>query len=414
MQQTKTAKEKKLVGSFAFLLLMLFPIASLTPALTGISTEFVGLVFACSIPALLYFIFSKQDRLFLACVLFSAIYVAIMVVYKVIGKSSCEWFWLASYFCWIGISIISFSSLKTLDRRRLHFLLFAVSIVEIVNEIVLLIASTALINTNAGVEVAITQYGTMLIFYAAISLVWVLKEKSIWVLLINSIGIFLSFYINAFILQRATNVIIFVMAVILIFVFQGKKDVGRRGFIFTCVAFFVVLFSLGTGVFEALMTAVIDAVDSPRIADRFEAILVFLRTGNIEEAGGFSGRYDLIAQSFSTWLSSPVSFLFGVGDHRFDNTLVGNHSDIIDSLARYGLFGSALLFGILVSHFAIMRRELFATNNNSLRYQILGVFFLFVLRNVIGNSFITYVSVPVYFYAMCLVYYQRSSGGRRL
>ena len=93
-----------------------------------------------------------------------------------------------------------------------------------------------------------------------------------------------------------------------------------------------------------------------RFTDRLNEIgmLIFKGDGLVKEFSG-SARIRLYLVSLDTWRSSVKHFFFGVGypdlNIRDNFSLVGGHSDFIDSLAKYGIVGEVLLIICFVSFF---------------------------------------------------------------
>ena len=98
----------------------------------------------------------------------------------------------------------------------------------------------------------------------------------------------------------------------------------------------------------------------------------------------FSGRFGLEILSLRTWLQNPLTFLFGIGDHRvsdfgiqgFFMTGIGGHSEIIDSLARFGVVG----FSIMATLFYRMSTFLVSLfDNPNVKKQVRIIIVIFIL-----------------------------------
>ncbi len=107
---------------------------------------------------------------------------------------------------------------------------------------------------------------------------------------------------------------------------------------------------LALAVFFILKTTVIDIDDSHggigRLAERGSSILDFINRGDIDDDSSFGARLNLYNMSIETWLSNPISFLFGIGYHLGDYGFalgLGQHSRYADVLANYGIFGFTIL-----------------------------------------------------------------------
>ena len=98
-----------------------------------------------------------------------------------------------------------------------------------------------------------------------------------------------------------------------------------------------------------------------KLYDRVNELQYFVNNGIFSNLRGSSGsaRIDLYKASFTAWLSSFRTILFGNGWIQYDSysidyiseILVGGHSEFFDSLAKFGVFGSMLFFGTILAFF---------------------------------------------------------------
>lgn len=100
--------------------------------------------------------------------------------------------------------------------------------------------------------------------------------------------------------------------------------------------------------------------DSSRMNERINDLVAVSEGGDIDTngKGSLGQRYLLWMASINTFFSSIPSFLFGIGEdghqHDFFSLLrygVGEHSEIFDMAARYGLVGLILMYNMLSNTF---------------------------------------------------------------
>jgi hypothetical protein len=205
------------------------------------------------------------------------------------------------------------------------------------------------------------------------------RQKVIRHLLMASVVLSLVF-ISVFCLKAA--VILFSCLSVILLYFAKKSRSAKKFFVRIAMpAFFALLVVL---LFEdVLIELILNTFTSDRLAQRL--ILLIDSDSEYASAGAstVNARADLWMMSINTWLDNPVNFIFGIGDHRANwgagetaaETGIGQHSDFLDSLARYGLIGALLLIAILKLSFTYIK-SLF-----DIKYhlQLLIIFLLFIL-----------------------------------
>ncbi len=134
---------------------------------------------------------------------------------------------------------------------------------------------------------------------------------------------------------------------------------------------------------------IIDFIISNSPNERLTARFVTLIDADAQEANTFTvtGRTNLYMLSINTWLDNLGNFLFGIGDHRAQfhavTTGIGQHSDFLDTLARYGLLGFLFLVFFLKNILKFFR-SLFAPEQ---WLQVTCVFIIFVFCGITKGVF---------------------------
>lgn len=161
------------------------------------------------------------------------------------------------------------------------------------------------------------------------------QRRFVALLLIMSVVIFFVFLIRA---QYATAIIIVLLGVAYAF-FYDKKHIFRFVLV-SCILVFLFI-----SVLPIIVGYMGQSGKQQEIASRFEEIN-HVAEGNRQYAGDINARQNLSLVSFETFFKHPI---FGV-NHKLDQDIhigqqgIGNHSEWLDSLARYGLFAFLLLY----------------------------------------------------------------------
>ena len=139
----------------------------------------------------------------------------------------------------------------------------------------------------------------------------------------------------------------------------------------------VVSFGLIYACRDFLIQFIIDIIGSDRVSSRLLGLSSQgNQTGDLES---FDARIELWLVSIRTWLSSPLSFLFGIGDRLLIEgksaavTGIGRHSDVFDTLARYGIIGGILVFSVFFNLYKYLKSILVGNNNYLISYFIIVV-----------------------------------------
>ncbi len=128
-------------------------------------------------------------------------------------------------------------------------------------------------------------------------------------------------------------------------------------------------------------------------------------------------RFTLAMVSINTWLSSPVNFFFGIGEDFTETATlldlqalgIGQHSQILDFLAMYGLFGTIILFMALRS---IARCINDLTTDKDSRLFIEITYVIYILSAVLNNTLFSNTNF-IAFFLFPLAVLISSNGGRK-
>ena len=230
-------------------------------------------------------------------------------------------------------------------------------------------------------------------------------KKKGWVLLCSLLIIPVAYYM---LFQNTRGIaVLLLLTELLGFVLASFEPVQKNNrttyYIFMSVLIIVVLLI----VFIPAMNWVLEHIQSERLAERFNDLLDLKKSGGdssqISE-GSLSGRIMLIETSFNTFLSSPISVLIGIGDHTqsFGGDLVksgiGNHSEFVDVLARFGLVGAIIVWNIMKYCYRMLNN--LSTKRVILRYVNI-IFVIIVLYGFLNLMFLPdlllflYIAFPI-------------------
>lgn len=324
-----------------------------------------------------------SNRLFLFAFTF---YVLLTSLYRILGVSDNYWgnsmHEFSFFLCFVMLLLLC-NSLVNNKCRWLFWVISAILIFNIGENIVLSIMfpqineyrphvdESLLTTINAGDS----TFYTMSMFFAAVCFFVFLntKEKIIKYLSLSAVVIS-SVYILGY-SNKGSNVVYLLLLLFLLYQ-AHKSRLGK--YMFISIFLFGLLLLVIANIFkEDIVNLILAVSPSERLSTR---LITLIDPHNINaDQVTVSGRTDLYLLSIKTWLSSPITFLLGVGDVRDvlnpELTGVGQHADILDTLARYGVVGFSL-FVIMIKRMFHFIKLLF---DKKLRIQVSVIFFVFIL-----------------------------------
>lgn len=126
-----------------------------------------------------------------------------------------------------------------------------------------------------------------------------------------------------------------------------------------------------------------DVIDNSYISTRLHDLSVYFSEGNI--SGTFSARFNAYMSSFTTFIKYP----FGIGSHysykMFENG-IGYHSQILDDLARYGVFALAFYISFLSQYYKLLKRQWVKINMEETVFPVFIVYLGFLFLNIAFRS----------------------------
>lgn len=317
-------------------------------------------------------------------------YIAMILAYRILGYSDAS---MSAYFTTLKFHLCFAFVLPlrgTLRTKEVYYLL-AVGIgsmlISMAYNVHLKGIYGSLYSMRAFREESIqgiinTQYTTAIMLVSGAFLVAVLHARTF-----RRRALFLALlaacvYFNMTVAQRGIIFFLSILLYGLIIVFNKPVDKSRFLWFFALAVLMLVLWIKADSILGWLSSN----VSSPRLRVRIVAVQDMLAHRTVADYGGsFGQRWELIERSWGTFRDSVQNFLFGVGDIRSHNRLVGNHSLLADELARYGLFGGLLSLWLLFRQLRFVRSFADPEPRTPLARQLGCIFLVLLFRCLIGS-----------------------------
>lgn len=352
---------------------------------------------------LLFFLGERVLRTEIAAIIGGGVvYVALELLYKFLEISSAGiGFYFATIkflFIFIAMACIG-PQLSARQKKFLCILSIAGMIANMISNVIIYLGMDPSVyvvyylqegqNTNA----ADTAFASAVMLLMGVFFLMTLNCSRKWMKVVSIAGLFFSAYFLIFISQRGTTFFLAIMMILLLSIFNSSSR--RQMYVLFVLSLVMLWFAMGGAV--VILSWLSDLMSSLRINFKIRYLIQFFESGNIAEAGGsLSDRYELMMRSVSTFGQSIWSVLLGVGDHRDSNLIIGNHSQIIDTFARYGLIGGACL----VWFFDGMKKAIKATaavGSTSVAYkQLMVLYAFFIIRGILGGTFIGSIGTQLF------------------
>lgn len=327
--------------------------------------------------------FSKEERTFVKV---SFVFLAIILLYWLIGYSSMEFGLLLRDVSWIMSGVIAIYAMKLFSERGL-FVVYLIMLMALMFLMLLFLRDGRVlmeIDVLEASTVASAWYSSLYMLLSGLSLIVILNVKKMIPRIIAIMVLLASIYLNFFILQRGTTVIITIVEISLIFVFLIKRR--SMIIILSIIIVVVAIIALSIDNMINILDWLAEVSPSERLSKRFDEMSIVLTYENMDAGGGsFSARNDLMGVSWNSFTSSFSNFLFGIGEHTGSDILIGHHSFFIDTLARYGIVGGVIVTTYFVKQYKIFMSVLDKNTEWALYMQCAIVFLIYVFRNFYGQ-----------------------------
>ncbi|MBQ7252762.1 MAG: hypothetical protein IJS32_09215 [Kiritimatiellae bacterium] len=209
-------------------------------------------------------------------------------------------------------------------------------------------------------------------------------------------------YVLAFVMQRGTTFFLGFAMLLALGFSSGLSSVRNSlKIVFGLLLLALLGWLLWGGGLESFLAWLATLLEGQRLQSRVLHMLGLLQSGSMESTGGsLAFRYNLMLASLETFTGSPGAFVLGVGDHRLPfngaDLPVGNHSQLIDTFARYGIVGGACFVWLLAHLRKGMCRNSRLPPGSPLRTQMAVLFVFFLLRTLLGTTLIGSVATQLF------------------
>lgn len=320
--------------------------------------------------------------------LLGIIFVLDCALYKFIGVSSASMgYCVSAPFLYFAPVLALITIDKCDNKQQIRFLFHFLSLAVAIN-----IADNIRLSYEFGMENVVfqrlggmveeegnsefnfggSQFVNMTVFYTCIMFMAYLKSNERLEKILFGVYVAISAYFIVICSLKASAVVLMLMSLALMYVsVKSKANINTVLILLTVLGVIAFIFM------DNVIHLLISVIDSDRITER---LIIFTNEGDVTDSSSFVSRSNLWSVSIDTWLSSISSFFFGIGNHNWNDFMttadsgIGNHSDILDVLARYGIIGALILYLSFKLYYDYLRYN-FGT---SYEYEIFVFFILFL------------------------------------
>ena len=322
------------------------------------------------------------------------LYLLLIYAYKLIGYSSAAWGnYMNQTVFFITLLLMLLIPKKLSKKQKIWtWLLIAVIMAFNISDNIRLSILYPNINTSriyldedflSSINAGGSSFYTFSLFFFISCFFVFLNSKTKLIKYISlAFAVLTAMYISWFCFKASVVLYFFLSVIMLVY---AKHTRNRTLF------FIILLFTVFSSyIFLAFFSdEIIDFIISNSPNERLTARFVTLIDADAQEANTFTvtGRTNLYMLSVNTWFDNLGNFLFGIGDHRAQfhavTTGIGQHSDFLDTLARYGLLGFLFLVFFLKNILKYFR-SFFAPEH---WLQVTCVFIIFIFCGITKGVF---------------------------
>lgn len=344
------------------------------------------------------------------------IFVLDCAIYKFIGVSSASMGYCTSapflYFAPVlALMIID----KCDNEQQIRFLFHFLSLAVAIN-----IADNIRLSYEFGMENIVFQrlggimeeegitglnfggsiFVNMSVFYACIMFMAYLKSNVRWEKILFALYIGISAYFIVVCSLKASAIILMLMSFVLMYMSViSKANISVMLMIMT-------VFGVGAFFFlDDIIYLLINVIDSDRVTKR---LIMFTAESDVQGSSSFEARSNLWMVSIETWLSSLGTFFVGIGNHNWHDFMttadsgIGNHSDWLDVLAKYGIIGALILYLSVKVYYDYLKNKY----DISYKYEILSFFMLIIVMGLTKKVVHAQTSIMIFIlFPLTLRYY---------
>lgn len=373
-------------GKYGYLTLMLALLSTLVACTPILAKPMCFVVLGVCIGAFILphiWIVSKQLQV---TIIGMFLYVLLTASYRIMGMSDGIWgnsmheyFFLLTFFLGIELTRLDYER-----QKKIYWLILVIIGINILYNIYISsIYPEFFTNSREDIGEELLQslnvggstFFTMSMFFFNVCF-FVFLNTDVKVIRIGSLLFcLLALVFVLFCSQKGSNIVYLLLSIPLQLYAKHTKRISS----FVVSTIFISLFALLLLMLfkDAIIQMIIDMAPSERVSVRLITLLD--KKNSMADDDVVSGRTELYFLSLKTWLSNPVNFLIGIGDNIsvYDvvSTGIGRHSDLFDTLARYGLIGGLILFATIKRYYSYI----ISLFDKKYKIQLLVICVIFVL-----------------------------------
>ena len=286
------------------------------------------------------------------------------------------------------------------DQKRLFIFITGIIVFTIIQNIIIYLQNPSLFS-NFRLKEEIyrwTNWGTSGFVATTLFLVpccfFVLHNKTKGVIHnLAYLGFILPFVYISLINTRATSFVLLLFFIVALLYVKNVRINNKISYTLITIVIAIVGFALVVPLLDWLSSV----LRVERLAIRLDSIVTSLQNLEIDEysEGSLFDRYYLALVSIRTWTSSFGSFFFGIGEDllgqgstgtvlELEELGIGQHSQIIDFLAMYGVVGTTMLIKAFHSTFSCIKS---VGEETLICKREISVFFIgYILMNLLNNT----------------------------
>lgn len=385
----------------------------LTPLL-GTNIKTTPRIFQLAILILWYFdvVIVKGRLRVTKQVLFVFIWMLWEAAYKMIGISSATWSNIFQKEIFYSLIIIMLYMKTGTTFKQKKIIVWSIVMISAFNVIDNIMLCTKYPTANemvaggtedlsvtffAGLNIGTTMFGFITVLFSGIMLIIALNDIKFKTRIFFGLLSLCADYFVVFLSNRGITVLVWILmtALILFTKFFIKNSKNKL----VCVTSIIAILIAANFLSVPILKWLIINVDSYRLQLRFNTLLTYMLSGGsiYIRHSSFIERLSYLALSWNTFINNFFNFVFGVGYPQFNDHIaygVGSHSEIIDSLAKYGIIGGFFIFKILKnslkSVFENLRAYKFST-------ETIIIMLTFLIYGLLNNVFTPEVGVIIFF-----------------
>ncbi len=391
------------IGQLSLIVICAFCVILSSPFFSSIGTETV-LVTMISCVLMFYYRYKTISASSRILILLNLLFFAIIVAYKLLGISSAGWVYAAGYMGWMFATILGCYLVNNISYKQLKVLFGIIYLACVAYCSYIAIMGNRIMQQGSelGVELTTAMYSTAFMLFSGSCLILFLNIRKRSTRVLAAVGFIVATYANFAVLQRGANAIFSLVLYILIILFNSKRSRAAYGLVFAVIMILLIVFQ--TGLYTDVLDFIVRIAPSERIASRINSLNIFLQTGDYIYAGtSVRTRGILLNRTWTTFTDSFSSIMVGIGDHRSYIGPIGNHNEIVDMLARYGIVFSMPLYFILFKQHNMYKELINGYKKNKVYHQATSVFLIYLARNIIGNAFSTAVAIQMFIFLPIII-----------